>query len=90
MKNKVQEVLSWLFSLFIIIAILGGGIILAMFIIAMIVGGDTGTKLATSASDIVMPYFIRAAAIAVLAGLIVIYTNDSHSLSLKNSNKDNS
>lgn len=90
MKNKIQDIFNWLFSFFIIIAILGGGIILIMFIIAMILGGDMGEKIATSASNIVMPYFIKSAAIAILAGLISIYINGSHSLSLKSPNEDNS
>ncbi len=88
MKEKTQNIINKLFSLFIIIAIFGGGIIFLMFIVALLSGGNIGTKIAISASDIVMPYFIKAAAIAVLFGLISIYSNGTHYLSLKGSNKN--
>lgn len=88
MKEKIQNIINAVFSFFIIIAILGGGIIFCMFIIALIIGGDTGASLSSSASKVVMPYFIRAASIAVLAGLVSFYITGQHALSLEEENKE--
>jgi hypothetical protein len=78
----MEKILKGVFSLFIIIAILGGGIVFIMFVTALIIGGETGTIIATNAKDIVMPYFIRSATIGILAGLIFSYITKNHSLSL--------
>lgn len=87
MKEKTQNIINRLFSLLITISIFGGGVIFLMYLIALIFGGNIGAKLATSASDIIMPHFIRIAAIAILFGLVSIYSNGIHSLSLKKPNK---
>ena len=87
MKAKSHNIISTIFSLFIVIAIFGGGLVFAMFIIAIIIGGETGQQIAVTAKDIVMPYFIRSASIGVLAGLISFYISGKHSLSFhKDSN----
>lgn len=88
MKEKLQSVISAVFSLFIIIAILGGGIVFCMFVIALIIGGDVGASLASNASKVVMPYFIRSASIAVLAGLVSFYITKEHALSLEENGKE--
>lgn len=88
MKGKIQMIINTLFSSLIIISILGGGIIFIMFLLAIILGGNIGTKLANSASDTVMPYFIQIAAIAIFLGLISIYISKNHTLSLKKPNEE--
>ena len=87
MKEKLQRILASLFSFFIIASIFGGGIIFIMFIMALILGGEAGANLAISASNTVMPYFIRSATISVLVGLISIYIKGAHTLSLEKPNK---
>lgn len=87
MKYRSLNIFNSIFSLFISISILGGGIIFLMFIIAIIVGGNLGTIIATTAFKKIMPYFIKAAAIGIFAGLIAIYTSGSHYLSLKKLDK---
>lgn len=82
MKRKLGSVIRAIFSIFIIIAILGGGVVFVMFIVALVIGGDIGASIAINAKDTVMPYFIRSASIAVLAGLIFSYGTGRHSLSL--------
>ena len=82
MKKKLEKSMESIFSITLMVAILGGGVIFCMFIIALIMGGASGESLATSASKVVMPYFIRLASIAVLSGLISFYTKGKHTLSL--------
>lgn len=83
MKAKLQKIIEALFSISLIIAILGGGIVFCMFIVAIIMGGASGEAMATSASKVIMPYFIRSASIAVLCGLISFYATGKHALSLE-------
>lgn len=83
MKVKIQEIADSIFSISLIVAILGGGVIFIMFMVAMILGGASGEALATNAKNVVMPYFIRAAAVAVLCGLASIYATGKHPLSLE-------
>ena len=82
MKEKIDRVLRRLFSLFLVIAMLGGGIIFLMFLVALIVGGNLGASIAISAKETIMPYFIRSASISVLVGLISLYITGKHGLSL--------
>jgi len=86
MKEKINDFLKSIFSIFTLIAIAGGGIIFLIFVIALIIGGDTATTLSVNASKKYMPYFIKSAAIGVMAGLAFFYTSKSHTLSL---NEDN-
>lgn len=83
MRENINSFLESVFSIALIIAILGGGIIFLMFILAIILGGGTGEVLATKASKEIMPYFIRSATIAVTAGLLSFYISGEHALSLK-------
>lgn len=82
MKKKFGNVLKGIFSFFLMIAMLGGGLVFVMFLVALILGGDSGASIALSARNVVMPYFIRSASIAVLAGLVFSYLKDQHGLSL--------
>ena len=83
MKAKLQKIVDSIFSVCLITAILGGGIIFVMFVIALIMGGSSGEALASNASKVIMPYFIRIASLSVLCGLISIYISGKHPLSLE-------
>lgn len=83
MNKKVPEVLEYLFSIFAIIAILGGVVVFSIFLIAIIIGGELGSNLAVSAKSIIMPIFIRIAAISVFSGLIFSYMVNKHAFSIK-------
>lgn len=83
MKAKTKQITKSVFSISIILAILGGGVIFCIFMIALIIGGVLGELLAINASKVIMPYFIRVASIAVLFGLISFYITGKHTLSLE-------
>ena len=86
MKNKIETIIENIFSLSLIVAILGGGIIFLMFVIGLIIGGANGELLAVNASTKIMPYFIRLASISVFSGLIWTYMKGQHSLSMEDKN----
>ncbi|NLY72542.1 MAG: hypothetical protein GX079_02485 [Tissierellia bacterium] len=80
--EKILELLRRVFSLFILLSLLGGSLVFLLFVIALILGGDRGGFLAVFAAKTFMPYFIRLAALAMVVGLIVIYVSGKHLLSL--------
>ncbi|MDR7869364.1 MAG: hypothetical protein RIN55_00795 [Tissierellaceae bacterium] len=82
MREKIEKFVESAFSIFTIIAVIGGGIVFVMFVLGIIIGGPTGTSLAVNAKSVVMPIFIRCAAVAVLAGLIHYYATGKHALTM--------
>lgn len=87
--KKLYEILKSIFSIFLLIAIAGGSVIFFMFVIALILGGNAGKTLAISAKEVIIPYFIRSAAIAIFAGLFSLYVSKSHQLSLEEKENKN-
>lgn len=82
MRNILSNLGKSIFSIFIIIAIAGGGIVFGMFLIAIILGGEVGNSLALVAKNEVMPMFIRSAAISMAGGLLKFYASGSHELTM--------
>lgn len=76
-------ILRILFSIFSIVAVLGGAIVFVLFMVSLVIGGEQGEKLALISKDVVMPIFIRSAALSLLSGLIESYIHNNHSLSIK-------
>lgn len=83
MKKKIENIVETVFSLSLIIAIIGGGIIFLMFVAALIMGGTSGEMIAVSASETIMPFFIRSASISILSGIIYLYVSGEHALTMK-------
>lgn len=83
MNRRIESFLRSIFSIFMIIAVSGGIITFILFLIAIIIGGKGGETLAVNTGKVYLPYFINAAAVAIMSGLIVLYMNGSHSLSLQ-------
>jgi hypothetical protein len=82
MRDRLSKLIESLFSIFLIIAILGGGVVFLMYILGIIVGGNFGNILALNARNVMIPFFIRSAAIAILLGLIHHYVTGEHTLTL--------
>lgn len=87
MKEKIRRIVESIFSIFVLIAVVGGGIVFLMFTLGIIIGGPTGESLAVNAKNVVMPIFIRCGAVAVAAGLAHYYTTGQHALTMED-NKD--
>lgn len=82
MREKLEKFVQSVFSIFTLVAVLGGGVVFIMFVLGIIIGGPTGNSLALNAKNVVMPMFIRTATIAVLAGLINYYATGQHALTM--------
>ncbi|MCR1898333.1 hypothetical protein NSA47_04935 [Irregularibacter muris] len=83
MFTSIERVLKYIFSLFILISLLGGGIVFILFVVAIIAGGERGSTMAIYAASGIMPLFIKIAALAIIVGLFYLYLTKSHSLSLQ-------
>lgn len=81
-KQYCESVLRSIFSVAIMIAIAGGVVVAVLFVAALAMGGKEGQKIAVDTGRVYLPFFIRAAAIAVMSGLLVFYIRDAHELSL--------
>lgn len=88
MKEKLEKFVTNVFGVFVSIAVMGGVIVFLTYVIGIIIGGDSGTALMVTAWKEWTPYFIKSAAIAVLAGLILFYITKNHTLSLKQEKND--
>lgn len=88
MKQKYQEIIKSVFSISGMIAIVGGFIVFVLFCIALIIGGESGGNLAILAKKEIMPYFIRAATVATMAGLLLAYSTGDHALTLENKKRE--
>ena len=88
MRKNIESILTSIFSIGIMISIVGGAIIFLMYVAAVVLGGATGESMAVNASKVYMPYFIKAASIGTIAGLLLFYIKKDHLLSLENTTKN--
>lgn len=86
--KSIHDLAENIFSISLFIALIGGGVIAFLFLAAIVMGGISGEALAVTTKSNVLPWFIRLAAIALLAGLIQIYTSGEHALTMGSDNKD--
>lgn len=83
MNEKLERVLTNIFGIFISISVLGGIIVFVTYIFGMIAGGEIGGSWMVAAWEKLVPYFIKSAALGVLAGLLLFYVTGNHTLSLR-------
>lgn len=84
MREILNKIGKSIFSIFIMLAIAGGGIIFAMFVVAIIVSGEVGNTIALLAKGTIMPFFIRCGAIAMAGGILKLYASGDHELTIDN------
>ncbi|AQS54930.1 hypothetical protein [Novibacillus thermophilus] len=82
MSTGMQNVYGWMAMLTMAL----GFFVFLMFCAAFIIGGEVGAALASAAGTL-MNWGIRLAACAILIGLVCIYFNKEHTLSMKAENR---
>ena len=85
--KDITRIANILFSIAITIALIGGGLVGLLFLLAVLIGGNTGESLAVFTKNDLLPQFIRIATIAMLSGLVRFYADNFHPLSLKTDEK---
>ncbi|MDI9502499.1 MAG: hypothetical protein GX291_03315 [Tissierellia bacterium] len=85
--KDITRIANILFSIAITIALIGGGLVGLLFLLAVLIGGNTGESLAVFTKNDLLPQFIRIATIAMLSGLVRFYADNFHPLSLNTDEK---
>ena len=85
--KEITRIANILFSIAITIALIGGGLVGLLFLLAVLIGGNTGESLAVFTKNDLLPQFIRIATIAMLSGLVRFYADNFHPLSLNTDEK---
>lgn len=83
MKEKICNVLQFIFGWGILISLLVGGFTFLGYVFALIVGGDLAEKICSFIYNIITPILIYISTSSVLIGLIKMYLNGEIALSTK-------
>ena len=89
MKKKIYEVMNKIYGISMTVAFFGGILPLIPFAIAMIIGGETGEKIALFLYNDYYPWIIGLASVSVVIGLIAMYIGKQKGLSIKEDKKSN-
>lgn len=83
MKTTVTTWTERIFSVATLLALLGGGLVGLLFLIAFVLGGASGEALAVATRKEILPWIIRIATVGMLAGLVGFYSTGIHSLKME-------
>lgn len=75
MRDKIYNVLNKIYGVLILSSLFAGFLPVIPFIIAIIIGGDTGANISVFLYKQYYPWVAVAAAVAVLIGLVALYIN---------------
>lgn len=88
MREKIFKVANAVYGVLMTVSFFGGVLPLIPFIIALIVGGNTGEAIALFLYNDYYPWVILAGSIAVVVGLIAMYIGKLEGLSIKKVSAD--
>lgn len=88
MREKIYKVLNNVYGVLMSISFFAGFLPVIPFIVAIIVGGDIGTKIAVFLSKQYYPWVIILGSVAVIFGLIAMYVGKLEGLSIKSTSAD--
>lgn len=75
MRDKIYNVLNKIYGVMILSSLFAGFLPVIPFIVALIIGGDTGANIAAFIYKQYYPWVAVVAAVAVLIGLVALYIN---------------
>ena len=81
LRQKVLTVLRFLFGASVAVTLLGGGLTMLSYVIALIVGGDLAAQICEFTYGKIWPVIIMIANITIVLGLIAMYINGDKALS---------
>ena len=87
MKKKIYEVMNKIYGISMTVAFFGGILPLIPFVVAMIIGGEIGEKIALFLYNDYYPWIIGLASVSVVIGLIAMYIGKQKGLSIKEDKK---
>lgn len=89
MKTKFYQILKNIYAVLMMISFFAGGLPIIPFMIALILGGNIGSKISVFLIKDYYPCVIILASIAVLIGLVALYINKNFGFSVKELTKSN-
>ena len=81
LREKVLLVLRTIFGCSVAITLLGGGLTMLSYVVALIVGGDLAAKICEITYKQVWPVIITITNITIVLGLVAMYINGDKALS---------
>lgn len=88
MREKIFKIANTIYGVLMTASFFGGILPLLPFIIALILGGDTGESIAVFLYEQYYPWVIIAGSSAIVIGLIAMYIGKLEGLSIKNVSTD--
>lgn len=89
MNNKIYIVLNKLYAVTMFISFFAGFLPVIPFIVALIIGGDTGAGIYSFLFNDYFPWVIALGSLSIIIGLIAMYVGKIEDLSLKSMSKEN-
>jgi hypothetical protein len=89
MRQKIYEVLNKIYGILMTVSFFGGFLPLIPFVIAILIGGQTGEAIAVFLYKSYYPWVILLGSMAVLIGLVAMYVGKLEGLSVKSEGKKN-
>lgn len=83
MREKICKLLRKVYGILMSVSFFGGVLPLIPFIIALILGGEAGEKIAVFLKEAYYPWVIVIGSIAIVIGLIAMYVGKVQGLSVK-------
>ena len=81
LREKVLLVCRFIFGASVAVTLLGGGLTMLCYVVALIVGGDLAAQICEVTYKQIWPIIIKVANIAVVLGLVAMYINGDKALS---------
>ena len=83
MRQKIYSVLNRIYGIMMTVSFFAGILPLIPFIVAIIIGGDTGANISIFLYKRFYPCVIVVGCVAVLVGLVAMYIGKKEGLSVK-------
>ena len=81
LRQRVLPVLRALFGCSVAVTLLGGGLTMLCYVVALIVGGDLAAKICEVTYKQIWPIIIKVTNITIVLGLLAMYINGDKALS---------
>jgi hypothetical protein len=82
-KKNISSILENIFSIIILISIIGSGFIFLLFLVSIIIGGEIGNAISLWIKNDFLNLLIRLTTIGVMGGFIKMYITKEHELTMK-------
>ena len=87
MRQKIFDTLNKIYGILMTVSFFGGFLPVIPFVIAVIIGGETGETIALFLYKQYYPWVILVGSIAILVGLVAMYIGKIEGLSVKSVGK---